>query len=927
MSGPVFAVATDGSCWPTDGGPGGWAAVVVTPDGTTRELTGGAASTTANRMELTAAIEALEALPAGARVCVESDSQYVVRGMTERVGRWAERGWRTSAGGRVKNRPLWERLIAVASRLKVEWRWIKGHSGHALNERADQLAGEQRALFTPTTQASSSTTASATTSPASIQTQTSALVVPTVPLSVAAASAPATTAPVSATTAQASSSSMSVRFGGRVIPVRAWRGEKLRSPLGLDTETASITDDHVVPELVIAAVFDGETAYIIRRESVGRFLVMHADHEIIAHNAAFDFWVLERWFSSTKDAAALDALWRIADGRLHDTMLLDRLLRLADRRTASTVAKSRSLAVLVRELLDERLPKDDDVRLAFGAALVNEQIELSRITPAMLLYAATDPVATLDVWSILQPRAEAAAAAHGERLLPDAQERFGGLSETVQVRGAIALAAIGRRGLLVDRDRLVALREQLQAERDRLGALLEAEGVVIRKATKWKKKQAGLHARLRRVVEELRDDDGRRLIESTPTTPKGHVSTSRDAWGEWRSLSPFLDAFLTFDEVTKLLSTFVRGLGDNDVVRSRYNVLVRTGRTSASKPNVQNLPRKGGVREVFRPRPGFVYLVTDYRFIELVTLAQTALMRFGSSRLGDVINSGQDPHRITAAQITGKQVGEIDDQERQWAKAANFGFPGGLGAEAFIAYARSTYGVTVTKEQAAAFRAAWIAAYPEMGRWLASDDMATLARNLGLERDDVCEVFREWSVAGTSSWIPPTVARIVSGHSLAKGTGEPYRDSTVSRAWELLSRGRLPAELAWRVANRVPSAQLADHLRRVDAVTLTGRVRAACSYTQARNAPFQGLAADGAKLAMFDLERAGYAIVAFVHDEIVLEIAERSDYSDVVHDVSIRMVNAMRVVCPDVRVEVEPVVSRSWSKDKSLGVVWSPAAT
>ncbi|MFN3311436.1 MAG: ribonuclease HI [Thermomonas sp.] len=138
-------VHTDGACLGNPG-PGGWAALLCWR-GVERELAGGEPATTNNRMELMAAIAALEALKEPCEVVLTTDSQYVRRGITEWMPGWLRRGWKTAGGEPVKNRDLWERLHAAASRHAVDWRWVKGHAGHTENERVDQLARAQALKF------------------------------------------------------------------------------------------------------------------------------------------------------------------------------------------------------------------------------------------------------------------------------------------------------------------------------------------------------------------------------------------------------------------------------------------------------------------------------------------------------------------------------------------------------------------------------------------------------------------------------------------------------------------------------------------------------------------------------------------------------------------------------------------------------------
>ena len=133
---------TDGGCKPNPG-PGGWAAILKFRS-TVKELSGAAAETTNNRMELTAAAEALTALPRPCTIILHTDSEYLRNGITRWHTGWVRKNWRNAAGDPVKNMDLWKRILDAAAMHKIDWRWVRGHSGNAMNERADQLATQAR---------------------------------------------------------------------------------------------------------------------------------------------------------------------------------------------------------------------------------------------------------------------------------------------------------------------------------------------------------------------------------------------------------------------------------------------------------------------------------------------------------------------------------------------------------------------------------------------------------------------------------------------------------------------------------------------------------------------------------------------------------------------------------------------------------------
>ncbi|MDA1153129.1 ribonuclease HI [Yoonia sp.] len=143
---------TDGAC-SGNPGPGGWGALLIARDGDKvvkeRALSGGEADTTNNRMELLAAISALETLGRATAITIVTDSAYVKDGITSWIHGWKKRGWKTSANKPVKNEDLWRRLDSAVAQHQVRWEWVKGHAGHVENERADELARAGMAPYKP----------------------------------------------------------------------------------------------------------------------------------------------------------------------------------------------------------------------------------------------------------------------------------------------------------------------------------------------------------------------------------------------------------------------------------------------------------------------------------------------------------------------------------------------------------------------------------------------------------------------------------------------------------------------------------------------------------------------------------------------------------------------------------------------------------
>lgn len=141
----IVEIHADGSCLGNPG-PGGWG-VLLRHAGRERELSGGESQTTNNRMELMAAIMALETLKQPCTVVLHTDSRYVQQGIGEWLPNWVRRGWKTAAGAPVKNQDLWQRLDAATRTHRIQWRWVKGHAGHVENERVDTLARNAAETF------------------------------------------------------------------------------------------------------------------------------------------------------------------------------------------------------------------------------------------------------------------------------------------------------------------------------------------------------------------------------------------------------------------------------------------------------------------------------------------------------------------------------------------------------------------------------------------------------------------------------------------------------------------------------------------------------------------------------------------------------------------------------------------------------------
>ncbi len=275
-------------------------------------------------------------------------------------------------------------------------------------------------------------------------------------------------------------------------------------------------------------------------------------------------------------------------------------------------------------------------------------------------------------------------------------------------------------------------------------------------------------------------------------------------------------------------------------------------------------------------------IACDYAQLELATLAQTCIHMFGQSRMAEVINRGIDPHKYTASSMLGITVEELDVRSdmkefRQKAKAVNFGIPGGLGAATLARIATIQYQAPMTEEEAGKWMDVYCrSTYPEIGRYRQSKGISAQFSN-NVEVD-----LHSLGLNGDS--MDPTIGmirRMMHGHRTKSTSGEPYSDRQYEEADNLLAgcRDRTSNEEVRPYLKRDTSKDDADrHLFSERTETITGRIQSKATYCQARNSRFQGLAGDGAKLALFELFKREICVVAFIHDEIVIEVPEGSDY-------------------------------------------------
>jgi DNA polymerase-1 len=434
-------------------------------------------------------------------------------------------------------------------------------------------------------------------------------------------------------------------------------------------------------------------------------LAIGGDIELVGQNVAYDMAVL-----ANASPELLAWIFEAYDrGAVHCTRTRERLLDLAK---GNTGPQTRQRGYYSMDSLIERrgipikVDKSNPWRVRYNEL---EEVPVAQWPEEALEYALTDPKATL---LIFQDQAREAVAIEYAAFEKESARQAG---------FDFALNLMGVWGVRTSQSRVKELLERTTQRLSELHVLLVSMGIMTRKGSKST-------SRIRELVKASFEQDGR----NPPTTGKGAIKTDRETL-EQCSHHADLKYVVEHAYLTKLRSTYVLKLieGINGNIHTSFHVLgADTGRTSSSGPNLQNQSNKGGVRECFVPRKGFVYLGADYDAQELRTLAQACVDLCKYSKLAERFRADPDfdPHTAFACGVMGwdygdamqrKAAGDKDvKQRRQEAKAANFGFPGGLGAKNFRSYARG-YGVDLDLEEATRLRNQWFEQWPEMTDYFA----------------------------------------------------------------------------------------------------------------------------------------------------------------------------------------------------------------
>jgi DNA polymerase I len=620
-----------------------------------------------------------------------------------------------------------------------------------------------------------------------------------------------------------------------------------------DSETCLFRPGAMAPELVcLSFAAPGEEPGLVHVRDALPLVTNWLDNEdlLAGHHVAYDFAVVcaqwpnlvPRVFKAydqdrVTDTKIRQQLLDIAAGQFrgylhkferavcaeHDDCEPESCPKATIKRGARWMPHNYDLDALVYRAAGRRLDKDT-WRLRYGELL---HTPIAEWPEGARQYPLEDARATLDVFLKQEEHAQ---------YIPD---------QFRQARAAWALHLTSVWGLRTHAPGVEKLESETRAALSAIEGDLQAAGLVRADGSRnvkaararmiWACEQAG---------KPLRMTDGGK-------SRKPQVSLDSDACEA--SEDSLLEDYAELTSLKNVLSKDIPVLraGTSFPVHTTFG-LAASGRSTSSKPNVQNPRRLPGIRECFIPRPGKVFAQADFSGLELHTLAQCCLALFRQSHLAEVLNAGLDPHTAFAADILGisyeaavegKKVGdEAVDNARQTAKVANFGFPGGLGAESLCVFARKTYGVLLTEERAKELKAQWLDRWPEM------------------------RLFFDHA-----------------GKLVDEDTGEALVKQVFSERW----RGGCFYTAA---CNTYFQGLGADAAKR--AAYLVSR---AC-YAEPESVLY------------------GSRPVNFVHDEIILENDDGPQAHDVALELGRVMVAGANEFLPDVPARVEPLLARCWSK-------------
>lgn len=485
--------------------------------------------------------------------------------------------------------------------------------------------------------------------------------------------------------------------------------------IAFDTETFLIRQGLKAPPMVCLSYFSegsGELLHVNESYDIIKGW-LESDVHLIGHNTAFDMAVIAAQWPDLVPAI----FEKYERDEITDTIVRQKLIDIAKGERKYRFKKGKwykpsyNMEDLVFWHFKKRVAKGEDTWRKRYGELIDTPVE--DWPEAAISYAVKDAEWTYLLWEKQEEINCTEETSNGDWFVDEHRQAcYAWWMELMKIWG-----------IRTDPDGVRRLIDETKKAHDVLKARLIEAGLVRKNGVKNKK------AAQERMIEAMGGEDFCKKTKPSKTFPEGQVQVDADACE--LSGDVLLKDYAELTSLGNVLSKDVPALfrGQYLPVHSYFDTLKETGRTSSSGPNIQNIRRLPGIRECFVPRPGKVFVDADYDGLELRTLGQVCISLVGYSALADALNAGQDAHLFVAAKILGIDYDEAlrrlkaDDEEvdnaRQLAKAANFGFPGGLGVAALIDFARKAYGIQLTEMQVKRLKQDWMRAFPEMKEYFA----------------------------------------------------------------------------------------------------------------------------------------------------------------------------------------------------------------
>lgn len=662
-----------------------------------------------------------------------------------------------------------------------------------------------------------------------------------------------------------------------------------------DVETVANTKRHgpdggVYGRVVCFSLSNGTKTTLHSGKRLSRFLKLARERQyiLVGHNISFD---MISAICHTCPEAVRDVFLMYEKGRIRDTMIREKLALIEKN---GFLKKDPSLADLAKKYLGVEMSKGEDTwRVRYGELL---NVPIAEYPEEAKTYAMKDAEFTYRIF-----KAQPHCYSHGD--------------ESWQVIKDFCLGLMSDYGFATDVPAAHKLREQLEIDLqkdlqlciehklvnkvfkciDSLDGYFETYTPVRWKVTK--KKPDGYWKGLKLQGwdgKTYQQDKGKLSLmvrdyftaiqQPVPHTTKGLVSTSSDTLSFIDE--PWAAAISRYQKASSLRAA-VESYGYNPI-RTQYNSLVATGRTASRNPNIQNLRRGNGVREIFVARPGHLIVDIDYPSLEMHTFAEVCASLLGHSDMGKELNEGKDLNTAMGAAILGipyeegaklkKEGDKKFKTARNNGKVANYGGLGMQGPTSLVEYSRKSYGIVMTIDEAKQLQEAWHAKYSDPQRYF-----DYVKSKLTSERKQSKLVVKKPAVLGDD--------------------GKVLQPAVIEEEEYTVRQG--------------PMKQL-----------FVKRIRGNCFATEAANTMFQGLGADATLRAMWELTKRcwvlkksalyGCRLLAFIHDQFLLEIPEDDrvkERATEMGDVMWEYANKLLPHHPMHRNKIEPAVTRRWRKD------------